>query len=282
MADKHVTTEFKITEDIIIGGNNPFLLIAGPCVIESEKLIMATAEKLKEIATKLDIPLVFKSSFDKANRTALSSFRGEGMAKGLSILAKVKEELDLPLLTDIHGPEQAAPVAEVVDIIQIPAFLCRQTDLLVAAASTNKVVNIKKGQFLAPWDMRNVVEKVAQSGNKRIMVTERGTSFGYNNLVVDMTGLVELQKIGYPVIFDGTHSVQKPGGQGNATGGNREYVKYLSRAAAAVGIDGLFLETHPDPDRALSDGPNMVKLDELEELLKMVKAIDQYIKNGGQ
>lgn len=283
MVDKHFfTTEFKVTEDITIGGNNPFLLIAGPCVIESEKLIMTTAERLKEIATKLGIPLVFKSSFDKANRTALGSFRGEGMAKGLDILAKVKEELDLPLLTDIHGPEQAEPVAEVVDIVQIPAFLCRQTDLLVAAASTNKVVNIKKGQFLAPWDMKNVVEKVAQSGNERIMVTERGTSFGYNNLVVDMTGLVELQKIGYPVIFDGTHSVQKPGGQGNATGGNREYVKYLSRAAAAVGIDGLFLETHPDPDRALSDGPNMVKLDELEELLKMVKEIDQYIKDGGQ
>src|SRR5690554_1500743 len=195
---------------------------------------METAEKLKQIATKLGIPLVFKSSFDKANRTALSSFRGEGMAEGLKILAKVKEELDLPVLTDIHETDQAGPVAEVVDILQIPAFLCRQTDLLVAAAATGKVVNIKKGQFLAPWDMKNVVEKVAQSGNKRILVTERGTSFGYNNLVVDMTGLVELQKIGYPVVFDGTHSVQKPGGQGSASGGNREYVKYLSRAAAAV------------------------------------------------
>lgn len=282
MADKHATTQFRITEAIRIGGNNPFVLIAGPCVIESEKLIMETAEKLKQIATKLGIPLVFKSSFDKANRTALSSFRGEGMAEGLKILAKVKEELDLPVLTDIHETDQAGPVAEVVDILQIPAFLCRQTDLLVAAAATGKVVNIKKGQFLAPWDMRNVVEKVAQSGNKRILVTERGTSFGYNNLIVDMTGLIELQKIGYPVVFDGTHSVQKPGGQGTASGGNREYVKYLSRAAAAVGIDGLFLETHPEPDQALSDGPNMVKLDELEELLKMVKDIDQYIKDGGQ
>lgn len=282
MADKHATTQFRITEAIKIGGNNPFVLIAGPCVIESEKLIMETAEKLKQIATKLGIPLVFKSSFDKANRTALSSFRGEGMAEGLKILAKVKEELDLPVLTDIHETDQAGPVAEVVDILQIPAFLCRQTDLLVAAAATGKVVNIKKGQFLAPWDMRNVVEKVAQSGNKRILVTERGTSFGYNNLIVDMTGLIELQKIGYPVVFDGTHSVQKPGGQGTASGGNREYVKYLSRAAAAVGIDGLFLETHPEPDQALSDGPNMVKLDELEELLKMVKDIDQYIKDGGQ
>lgn len=282
MADKHATTQFRITEAIRIGGNSPFVLIAGPCVIESEKLIMETAEKLKQIATKLGIPLVFKSSFDKANRTALSSFRGEGMAEGLKILAKVKEELDLPVLTDIHETDQTGPVAEVVDILQIPAFLCRQTDLLVAAAATGKVVNIKKGQFLAPWDMRNVVEKVAQSGNKRILVTERGTSFGYNNLIVDMTGLIELQKIGYPVVFDGTHSVQKPGGQGTASGGNREYVKYLSRAAAAVGIDGLFLETHPEPDQALSDGPNMVKLDELEELLKMVKDIDQYIKDGGQ
>ncbi len=282
MTDKHTTTQFQITETMIIGGNNPFVLIAGPCVIEAEKLIMETAEKLKQITTKLGIPLVFKASFDKANRTALSSFRGEGMAEGLRILAKVREELDLPVLTDIHQPEQAEPVAAVVDIVQIPAFLCRQTDLLVAAAATGKVVNIKKGQFLAPWDMKNVVEKVAKSGNQRIMVTERGTSFGYNNLVVDMTGLIELGKIGYPVVFDGTHSVQKPGGQGNATGGNREYVKYLSRAAAAVGIDGLFLETHPDPNRALSDGPNMVKLDELEELLKMVKDIDQYIKDGGK
>ncbi|HHW11599.1 MAG TPA: 3-deoxy-8-phosphooctulonate synthase [Firmicutes bacterium] len=282
MADKHATRQFKITEEITIGGNNPFVLIAGPCVIESEKLVMATAERLKQITTKLGIPFVFKSSFDKANRTSLSSFRGEGMAEGLRILAKVKAELGLPVLTDIHEPGQAEPVAEVVDIIQIPAFLCRQTDLLVAAAATQKVVNIKKGQFLAPWDMKNVVAKVAQSGNERILVTERGTSFGYNNLVVDMAGLVELQKIGYPVVFDGTHSVQKPGGQGNASGGNREYVKYLSRAAAAVGIDGLFLETHPDPDRALSDGPNMVKLDDLEELLQMVKDIDEYIKDGGQ
>lgn len=281
MAEKRETVRFKITEQITIGGNDPFVLIAGPCVIESEKLVLETADRLKTITTKLGIPLVFKSSFDKANRTALGSFRGEGLENGLRIMAKVKKEFNLPLVTDIHHPEQAETVAEVVDVLQIPAFLCRQTDLLVATALTHKVVNIKKGQFLAPWDMKNVVEKVIQSGNKRILVTERGTSFGYNNLIVDMTGLVELQKIGYPVVFDGTHSVQKPGGQGTCTGGNREYVKYLSRAAAAVGIDALFIETHPDPDHALSDGPNMVKLEDLEELLKTVKDIDEYVKNGG-
>jgi 2-dehydro-3-deoxyphosphooctonate aldolase (KDO 8-P synthase) len=195
-------------------------------------------------------------------------------------LAKVKKEFNLPVITDIHLPEQVAPVAEVVDILQIPAFLCRQTDLLIAAAQTHKAINVKKGQFLAPWDMKNVVDKVSQSGNNKILVTERGTSFGYNNLVVDMTGLVELRKLGYPVVFDGTHSVQKPGGQGSSTGGNREYVKDLSRAAASIGIDALFLETHPHPDQALSDGPNMVKLDELPELLKQVKYIDEYIKSG--
>lgn len=278
--EKRNTAQFKIADRITVGGNLPFLLIAGPCVIESEKLIMEAAEKLKEIVAKLEIPLVFKSSFDKANRTSLHSFRGTGIEDGLRILDKVKEEFDLPLLTDIHHPEQAAVAAEVVDILQIPAFLCRQTDLLVAAAETNKPVNIKKGQFLAPWDMKNVVDKIRKSGNERILVTERGTCFGYNNLVVDMTGLVELQKIGYPVVFDGTHSVQKPGGKGASTGGNREYVKYLSRAAAAVGIDALFLETHPDPEQALSDGPNMVKLDELEDLLKAVKDIDRCVKIG--
>ena len=277
---KRNTAQFKIADGIAVGGNLPFVLIAGPCVIESEKLIMETAEKLKEIATKLEIPLVFKSSFDKANRTSIHSFRGIGIEKGLRILEKVKKEFALPLTTDIHQPEQAALAAEVVDILQIPAFLCRQTDLLVAAAVTKKTVNVKKGQFLAPWDMRNVVEKIRESGNERILITERGTCFGYNNLVVDMTGLLELQKIGYPVVFDGTHSVQKPGGKGSSTGGNREYVKYLSRAAAAVGIDALFLETHPEPDQALSDGPNMVKVDELEDLLKAVKDIDRYVKMG--
>lgn len=274
------TSQIQVADDFIIGGNNPFVLIAGPCVIESERLVMETAEKLKEITDKLKIPLIFKASFDKANRTAIESFRGKGLTTGLGIMTKVKNQFNLPTITDIHLPEQAESVAEVVDILQIPAFLCRQTDLLVAAAKTGKVINIKKGQFLAPWDMKNVVNKVSQSKNNKILVTERGTSFGYNNLVVDMTGLVELKKLGYPVVFDGTHSVQKPGGKGSSTGGNREYVKYLSRAAASIGIDALFLETHPDPDHALSDGANMVKLNDIEELLKQVKYIDQYIKSG--
>lgn len=278
MLEELSTTQVRINKDLVVGGNAPFILIAGPCVIESEKLVMESAEKLKETTTKLNIPLVFKSSFDKANRTSAESFRGQGLNTGLHILAKVKEEFDVPVITDIHLPEQAEQVMDVVDILQIPAFLCRQTDLLVAAALTRKVVNIKKGQFLAPWDMKNVLDKVVRTGNNSILITERGTSFGYNNLVVDMTGLVELKKLGCPVVFDGTHSVQKPGGKGSCTGGNREYVKYLSRAAAAIGIDALFLETHPDPDQALSDGPNMVKLDDLEELLKQVKTIDEYIK----
>ncbi len=280
MRQEFKTAQVQITDRLVVGGNNPFVLIAGPCVIESERLVMETAEQLKELTDRLEIPLVFKSSFDKANRTSLGSFRGEGLETGLRILAKVKKEFNLPVITDIHLPEQVAPVAEVVDILQIPAFLCRQTDLLIAAAQTHKAINVKKGQFLAPWDMKNVVDKVSQSGNNKILVTERGTSFGYNNLVVDMTGLVELRKLGYPVVFDGTHSVQKPGGQGSSTGGNREYVKDLSRAAASIGIDALFLETHPHPDQALSDGPNMVKLDELPELLKQVKYIDEYIKSG--
>ena len=280
MRQEFKTAQVQITDRLVVGGHNPFVLIAGPCVIESERLVMETAEQLKELTDRLEIPLVFKSSFDKANRTSLGSFRGEGLETGLRILAKVKKEFNLPVITDIHLPEQVAPVAEVVDILQIPAFLCRQTDLLIAAAQTHKAINVKKGQFLAPWDMKNVVDKVSQSGNNKILVTERGTSFGYNNLVVDMTGLVELRKLGYPVVFDGTHSVQKPGGQGSSTGGNREYVKDLSRAAASIGIDALFLETHPHPDQALSDGPNMVKLDELPELLKQVKYIDEYIKSG--
>lgn len=265
--------------NIEIGNNNPFVLIAGPCSIESEKLVMDTAEKIKEISAKLNIPFVFKSSFDKANRTSIMSYRGPGIEKGLRILEKVKKEIDLPILTDIHLPEQAQAVSEVVDIIQIPAFLCRQTDLIVAAAKTKKVLNIKKGQFLAPWDMKNIINKCLETGNDQIMLCERGTTFGYNNLVVDMTSLVEMKKFGFPVVFDATHSVQKPGGKGNSTGGNREYVKYLSRAAVAVGVDSLFMEVHPDPDNALSDGTNMVKLDNLEEILKKVKSIDQLIKN---
>lgn len=256
-----------------------FKLIAGPCVIESEENIMLVAKKIKEITDKLDIPFVFKSSFDKANRTSINSFRGPGLEEGLRILNKVKRELNLKVTTDIHEPYQAKEVAKVVDIIQIPAFLCRQTDLLVAAAKTGKTVNVKKAQFLAPWDMKNVVGKLEESGNRDIMLCERGTSFGYNNLVVDMTGLVEMKKFGYPVVFDATHSVQKPGGKGNCTGGNREYVEYLAKAAIAVGADAIFMEVHPDPDNALSDGPNMVKLDELEEILVKLKKVYQAVHN---
>ena len=256
-----------------------FKLIAGPCVIESEENVMLVAKKIKKITDKLDIPFVFKSSFDKANRTSINSFRGPGLEEGLRILNKVKTELNLKVTTDIHEPYQAKEVAKVVDIIQIPAFLCRQTDLLVAAAKTGKTVNVKKAQFLAPWDMKNVVGKLEESGNRDIMLCERGTSFGYNNLVVDMTGLVEMKKFGYPVVFDATHSVQKPGGKGNCTGGNREYVEYLAKAAIAVGADAIFMEVHPDPDNALSDGPNMVKLDELEEILVKLKKVYQAVHN---
>ena len=256
-----------------------FKLIAGPCVIESEENVMLVAKKIKEITDELDIPFVFKSSFDKANRTSINSFRGPGLEEGLRILNKVKTELNLNVTTDIHEPYQAEEVAKVVDIIQIPAFLCRQTDLLVAAAKTGKTVNVKKAQFLAPWDMKNVVGKIEESGNRDIMLCERGTSFGYNNLVVDMTGLVEMKKFGYPVVFDATHSVQKPGGKGNCTGGNREYVEYLAKAAIAVGADAIFMEVHPDPDNALSDGPNMVKLDELEEILVKLKKVYKAVHN---
>lgn len=245
-----------------------FKLIAGPCVIESEEMVMSIAEKMKSITDKLGISYTFKASFDKANRTSINGKRGPGIEEGLRILEKVKTTFDLPVATDIHEPWQAEPVGKICDIVQIPAFLCRQTDLLVAAAKTGKCINIKKAQFLAPWDMANCAQKVEQSGNSNIMLCERGTSFGYNNLVVDMTGLVEMKKFGYPVIFDATHSVQKPGGKGTSTGGNREYVEYLAKAAIAVGVDGLFMETHPSPDEAWSDGPNMVVLDEMEAMLK--------------
>lgn len=247
-----------------------FLLIAGPCVIESEENVMLIAEKVKDIAERLYLDYYFKASFDKANRTSISSYRGPGIEEGLRILKKVKETYGLKICTDIHEPWQAERAAEVADIIQIPAFLCRQTDLLVAAAKTGKIINVKKAQFLAPWDMANVVKKLEESGNNNIMLCERGTSFGYNTLVVDMTGIVEMKKFGYPVVMDATHSVQKPGGKGNATGGNRENVEPLAKAAIAVGADALFFEVHPDPDNALSDGPNMVRLDEFEDILKRI------------
>ncbi len=252
-----------------------FKLIAGPCAIESEEMAMDIAEKMKAITDKFGIDYTFKGSFDKANRTSIHSKRGLGIDEGLRILQKVKNTYNIPVATDIHESWQAEPVGKVVDIVQIPAFLCRQTDLLVAAAKTGKCINIKKAQFLAPWDMKNCLQKVVESGNSNVMLCERGTSFGYNTLVVDMTGLVEMKKFGYPVIFDATHSVQKPGGKGDATGGNREYVEYLAKAAIAVGVDGLFMETHQNPDEAWSDGPNMVKLDDMEELLtKLVKVYE--------
>ncbi len=252
-----------------------FILIAGPCVIESEENVMLIAEKIKGIADKLDLDYYFKASFDKANRTSINSYRGPGIDEGLKILKKVKETYGLKICTDIHEPWQAAKAAEVADILQIPAFLCRQTDLLIAAAKTGKLINVKKAQFLAPWDMKNVVTKIEEAGNNNIMLCERGSTFGYNTLVVDMTGILEMKKFGYPVVMDATHSVQKPGGKGTATGGNREYVEPLAKAAIAAGADALFFEVHPDPDNALSDGPNMVKLDEFEGVLeRIIKVYD--------
>ena len=255
-----------------------FSLIAGPCVIESEELVMTIASQMKSITDRLGISYTFKASFDKANRTSIHGFRGPGIEEGLRILKKVKEAYGLPICTDIHEAWQAEPAAEVCDIIQIPAFLCRQTDLLVAAAKTGKCVNIKKAQFLAPWDMKNCLEKVRESGNDHVMLCERGTSFGYNTLVVDMTGLRVMKEFGVPVIFDATHSVQKPGGNGTSSGGNRDFVEYLAKAAIAVGVDGLFLETHPDPAQAKSDGPNMVPLDQMEELLKKLIRVYEAIQ----
>ena len=254
-----------------------FCLIAGPCVIESEEMVLSIAKQMKDITDKLGIPYTFKASFDKANRTSINGFRGPGIEEGLRILQKVKDSYNLPICTDIHEPWQAEKAAEVCDILQIPAFLCRQTDLLVAAAKTGKCINIKKAQFLAPWDMKNCVEKVRQSGNNNVMLCERGTTFGYNTLVVDMTGLRVMKDMGVPVIFDATHSVQKPGGNGTSTGGNRQYVEYLAKAAVSVGIDGLFMETHPDPDNAKSDGPNMVPLGEMEELLKKLQRVYEAV-----
>lgn len=247
-----------------------FKLIAGPCVIESEENVMLIAKTIKEIAEQLDLDYYFKASFDKANRTSIHSYRGPGIEEGLRILKRVKDTFGLKIATDIHEPWQAEMVAMVADIIQIPAFLCRQTDLLVAAAKTGKLINVKKAQFLAPWDMKNVVRKLEESGNNKIMLCERGSTFGYNTLVVDMTGIIEMKKLGYPVVMDATHSVQKPGGKGNATGGNRDYIEPLAKAAIAAGADALFFEVHPDPDNALSDGPNMVKLAEFEAMLRRI------------
>ncbi|WP_257233992.1 3-deoxy-8-phosphooctulonate synthase [Heyndrickxia oleronia] len=273
-----MTKEIKLNDKIKFGSNSPFVLIAGPCLIESEELIDKTAATLIEITTKLNIPFIFKASFDKANRSSIYSERGPGLEKGLEMLSKLKEKYMIPVTSDIHESHQAKIAGEVLDIIQIPAFLCRQTDLLIAAAKTQKIINVKKGQFLAPNDMENIVIKLKESGNDQVLLTERGTNFGYHNLVVDMRSLPILQELNVPVVFDATHSVQIPGGLGITSGGNREYAPVLARAAMAVGIDALFLEVHPDPVNALSDGPNMVKLDHLEEILKKLKKIDELVK----
>jgi 2-dehydro-3-deoxyphosphooctonate aldolase (KDO 8-P synthase) len=253
-------------------GQLPFL-IAGPCVIESEQVVMETADRIAEIAKALGIPYIFKSSFDKANRTSITSFRGPGLEKGLEVLKKVKERLALPVLTDVHTEEQATEAGKVVDVLQIPAFLCRQTDLLIAAAKTGTVVNVKKGQFLSPKEIGNAVKKIEECGSRRILLTERGSSFGYNNLVVDMRSFPIMRSFGYPVVFDATHSVQLPGGGGTQSSGQREFVEPLACAAAGAGVDGFFMEVHPNPDEALSDGPNMVPLHQLKPLLERVLRI---------
>ena len=260
------------------GPDHPFFLIAGPCVIESEQLVIDTSGVLKEICARLDIPLIFKSSFDKANRTSASSFRGPGMEEGLRILAEVKSQVGLPVLTDVHEDTDIAAVASVVDVMQTPAFLCRQTNFVHRVAAAGIPVNLKKGQFLSPWEMKNVVEKAKSTGNEQIMVCERGVSFGYNNLVSDMRSLAVMRETGCPVVFDATHSVQLPGGQGGSSGGQREFIPVLARAAVAVGVSGLFMETHPDPDRALSDGPNAWPLGQMEELLTTLKDLDAVSK----
>lgn len=264
------------------GGKQPLLFIAGPCVIESEKHSLQTALRLAAIAEERNLSLVFKVSYDKANRSAGDSYRGVGLRKGLQILKRIKKEAGLPVLTDVHCREDVGPVAEVADILQIPAFLCRQTDLILAAAKTGRTVNVKKGQFMAPWDAGQIVKKLEAAGNRNILLTERGASFGYNNLVSDMRSLVIMRSFGYPVIFDATHSVQLPGGLGNRSGGQREFVPYLSRAAVATGCDGLFMEVHEEPDKAKSDGPNALALADFPSLAEMAVTIDALVRRGGE
>jgi 2-dehydro-3-deoxyphosphooctonate aldolase (KDO 8-P synthase) len=266
--------------DFDIGLDRPFFLIAGPCVIESKQLAFDTAGALKEITERLGIPFVYKSSFDKANRSSIGSFRGPGIEEGLAILADVRDQLQVPVLTDVHEDTPMEEVAAVVDVLQTPAFLCRQTNFILRVAGQGLPVNIKKGQFLSPWEMGNVVDKARSTGNEKIMVCERGFSFGYNNLVSDMRSLAVMRETGAPVVFDATHSVQLPGGQGSASGGQREFVPVLARAAVAVGVSGLFMETHPDPEKALSDGPNAWPLDEIESLLSTLQDLDRVTKSG--
>jgi 2-dehydro-3-deoxyphosphooctonate aldolase (KDO 8-P synthase) len=274
----HPTREFSIGP-VLVGGNQPLFLIAGPCVIESPEHSRFIATELKSIAERCNVPLIFKASFDKANRTSSSSFRGPGLAQGLEVLGSIREDLRVPVLTDIHGLEQVKPVAAVVDCLQIPAFLCRQTDLLLAAGKSGCAVNVKKGQFLAPWDMENVVKKLETSGCERTLLTERGTSFGYNNLVVDVRSFPVMRQWGWPVVYDVTHSLQLPGGQGTSSGGQSQLIEYLARAGVAAGIDGLFLEVHENPAKALSDGPNALPLDRLEPLLRTLKRVHAAVKD---
>jgi len=262
-----------------LGGNNPLFIIAGPCVIENEDVVFSTAESLGKLCRKINLPLLFKSSYDKANRTSFSSFRGPGIEKGLKILADVKSKFNIPVISDVHSVEEVWPAAEVLDALQIPAFLCRQTDLIFSVSRTGMPVNIKKGQFLAPWDVKNIIEKFTSTGNHNLFITERGASFGYNNLVVDFRGLPIMRSLGYPIIFDVTHSLQLPGGRGSSSGGQREFAEPLARAAVAAGVDGVFMEVHPEPDKALSDGPNMIKLDDVEKLLITIKAISELVKS---
>jgi 2-dehydro-3-deoxyphosphooctonate aldolase (KDO 8-P synthase) len=273
-----MSTKLIKINNVAIGGDGPLAVIAGPCVIESKESALRHAAALKECADRVGVPYIFKSSYDKANRSSAKSFRGLGLDKGLTILAEIKQKIGVPVLTDVHETDQVAAVKEVADILQIPAFLCRQTDFVVAVAQSGKVVNVKKGQFLAPWDMRNVIDKIVATGNQQILVTERGASFGYNNLVSDMRSLVVMREMGYPVVFDATHSLQLPGGMGNASGGERKYIPALSRAGVAAGIDALFMEVHENPDQALSDGPNSLALENFEALIRKVKEIDALVK----
>lgn len=274
-----MTREVQV-ENISIGGNHPFVFIGGPCVIEDEALVVSAARAMKEITASLAIPFIFKTSYDKANRSDLSSYRGPGLAKGLKIIEKVKSDLRIPVVSDVHRFEEIEPAARVLDMLQVPAFLSRQTDFIVAVAETGKAVNIKKGQFMSPPEVKNLIAKAASTGNQRILVTERGFSFGYNNLVVDMRALPIMRSFGYPVVFDASHSVQLPGGLGASSGGERQFVACLARAAAAAGIDALFMEVHPDPERARCDGPNMLALESLAPLLKQIQSIDAAVRDG--
>lgn len=273
-----MATRIRLNDRVVFGSRDPFVLIAGPCVLESREMALETARALQELTTKLGIPFVFKSSYDKANRSSHESFRGPGLEGGLRILEEVKDKLDVPVISDVHSPQQAEVAGEVLDILQIPAFLCRQTDLVLAAGRTGRVINVKKGQFLAPWDIDQVVEKIESTGNHKILLTERGVSFGYNNLVSDFRSLVRMGETGYPVVFDATHSVQLPGAAGDSSGGEKKYAPALARAAAAVGISALFVETHPNPPEALSDSATMIPLAKMEKFLQDVQAFDQLRK----